>query len=69
MSEKEESDMISRTIRISRELWRKIKVYAANNDLTISELISELIEDGLTKRLKGQGSRNSEIKFNFEESK
>jgi hypothetical protein len=63
---KEESDVISRTIRISRKLWREAKIYAVNNDLTISELI----EDALRKRLKSQSSsdnKDSEIKFNFGE--
>jgi len=68
------SDVISRTIRISRKLWREAKIYAVNNDLTISELI----EDALRKRLKSPSSGDNKekkeeakaesdnIKFNFE---
>jgi len=38
------------TLRLPKNLWRAVKVYAAQNDTTIQNTIIELLRDFLTKQ-------------------
>lgn len=40
------------TLRLPRNLWRSLKVYAAQNDTTIQKIVTDLIREFLERERK-----------------